>query len=64
MLRLEDVHTFYGHAEALRGVEVEVGGEISPCMIGNNGAGKSTTLMTISGVSEAERGKDSFSKTG
>ena len=60
MLRLEDVHTFYGNAEALRGVVIEVGqGEIA-CMIGNNGAGKSTTLMTISGVLKPRGGRILF----
>ena len=50
MLRLENIHTFYGPIEALRGVTIEVRqGEIV-CLIGNNGAGKSTALMTISGI--------------
>jgi branched-chain amino acid transport system ATP-binding protein len=60
MLRLEDVHAFYGNAEALRGVGIEVGqGEIA-CMIGNNGAGKSTTLMAISGVIKPRGGRILF----
>lgn len=50
MLKLVDVHTFYGPIEALRGIDIEVKqGEIV-CLIGNNGAGKSTALMTISGI--------------
>jgi branched-chain amino acid transport system ATP-binding protein len=50
MLKLENIHTFYGPIEALKGVDIEIRqGEIV-CIIGNNGAGKSTTLMTISGV--------------
>jgi branched-chain amino acid transport system ATP-binding protein len=50
MLKLENVHTFYGPIEALRGVDLEIQqGEIV-CLIGSNGAGKSTTLMTISGI--------------
>lgn len=50
MLRLEGIRTFYGNIEALRGLSLEVGqGEIV-CLLGGNGAGKSTTLMTISGV--------------
>lgn len=60
MLRLEDVHTFYGHAEALRGIEVEVERGGIACMIGNNGAGKSTTLMTISGVIKPRVGQVLF----
>jgi branched-chain amino acid transport system ATP-binding protein len=50
MIELIDIHTFYGPIEALRGVTIEVRqGEIV-CLIGNNGAGKSTALMTISGI--------------
>jgi branched-chain amino acid transport system ATP-binding protein len=50
MLELINVHTFYGPIEALKGIDIEVKrGEIV-CLIGNNGAGKSTTLMTISGI--------------
>lgn len=50
MLRLENVRTSYGPIEALRGVSFEVRkGEIVS-LIGSNGAGKSTCLMTISGI--------------
>lgn len=50
MLELINIHTFYGPIEALRGIDIEVKqGEIVS-LIGNNGAGKSTTLMTISGI--------------
>jgi len=50
MLELINIHTFYGPIEALRGIDIEVKqGEILS-LIGNNGAGKSTTLMTISGI--------------
>ena len=50
MLELVDVHTYYGHIHALKGISVEVAeGEIVS-LIGSNGAGKSTTLKTISGL--------------
>ncbi len=50
LLRLDNVKTHYGNIRALKGVSLEVDeGEIV-CLIGANGAGKSTTLMTISGV--------------
>ncbi|MBI5740857.1 MAG: ABC transporter ATP-binding protein [Nitrospirae bacterium] len=50
MLKLENIRTSYGRIEAVKGISLEVGrGEIV-CLIGSNGAGKSTTLMTISGV--------------
>jgi branched-chain amino acid transport system ATP-binding protein len=57
MLRLADIHTSYGPIEALRGIDIEVGeGEIVS-LIGSNGAGKSTCLMTISGVLQPSAGK-------
>ncbi len=56
MLRIEGLHTFYGHIEALKGVDMHVDeGEIV-ALIGANGAGKSTLLMTICGDPRAARG--------
>jgi branched-chain amino acid transport system ATP-binding protein len=50
VLKLTDVHTYYGAIHALRGIELEVHrGEIVT-LIGANGAGKTTTLKTISGL--------------
>ncbi len=50
LLQLENVHTYYGHIHALKGVSLDVDeGEIVT-LIGANGAGKSTTLRTISGL--------------
>jgi branched-chain amino acid transport system ATP-binding protein len=50
VLRLHDVHTYYGAIHALQGIEIEVRrGEIVT-LIGANGAGKTTTLRTISGL--------------
>jgi branched-chain amino acid transport system ATP-binding protein len=50
LLRVDDVHTFYGNIHALKGVSVHVDeGEIVT-LIGSNGAGKSTLLKTISGL--------------
>jgi branched-chain amino acid transport system ATP-binding protein len=60
MLRLENVHTFYGNIEALKGVSLEVEeGEIVT-LIGSNGAGKSTTLRSISGLTSAREGAVRF----
>ena len=60
MLRISGVHTFYGHIEALRGVDLEVKeGEIVT-LIGANGAGKSTLLMTICGTPRARAGRITF----
>ncbi|MGH2455025.1 MAG: ABC transporter ATP-binding protein [Candidatus Limnocylindria bacterium] len=56
LLELADVHTYYGNIRALRGVSLHVDeGEIVT-LIGSNGAGKSTTLRTISGVLKPRRG--------
>jgi branched-chain amino acid transport system ATP-binding protein len=50
MLQLRDVHSYYGHIHALKGITIDVKiGEIVT-LIGSNGAGKSTTLKTISGL--------------
>jgi branched-chain amino acid transport system ATP-binding protein len=60
MLQIQGVHTFYGHIEALKGVDVEVHeGEIVT-LIGANGAGKSTLLMTICGNPKAAAGRIEF----
>ena len=60
MLRLENVHSFYGRIQALRGINLHVeSGEIV-AMIGANGAGKSTTLMTICGEPRARSGRILF----
>jgi branched-chain amino acid transport system ATP-binding protein len=57
MLRVRGIEVFYGDLQALRGVSLEVNqGEIVS-IIGSNGAGKSTTLMTISGVLKPKRGE-------
>src|SRR4030043_2313525 len=62
MLKLENIHTFYGPIEALKGVDMEIRkGEIV-CIIGNNGAGKSTTLMTISGILNPRSGTIAFAE--
>jgi branched-chain amino acid transport system ATP-binding protein len=60
MLKLEDVRTYYGPIEALKGISLEVKeGEIV-ALIGANGAGKSTALMTISGALAPRQGRIEF----
>ena len=60
MLKLENVKTYYGNIQALKGISLEVKeGEIIT-LIGANGAGKSTTLMSISGVVPARNGRVIF----
>ena len=56
LLELQDVHSYYGHIHALKGISLYVDeGEIVT-LIGGNGAGKSTTLRTISGIVRARQG--------
>jgi branched-chain amino acid transport system ATP-binding protein len=60
LLELRDVHTYYGAIHALRGVTLSVEeGEIVT-LIGSNGAGKSTTLRTISGLLRPRQGEISL----
>jgi branched-chain amino acid transport system ATP-binding protein len=60
ILELDDVHTYYGNIHALKGVSLQVErGEIVT-LIGSNGAGKSTTLRTISGIQRPREGRILF----
>ena len=60
ILEVEDVHTFYGSIEALKGVSLDVGEREIVTLIGANGAGKSTTLRSINGLNHPRRGKIRF----
>ncbi len=60
MLELHDIHTYYGNIRAVRGISLKVNEGEKVCMIGANGAGKSTTLMTISGVYTPVEGEIRF----
>ena len=56
LLAIEDLHVYYGHIHALRGVTISVDeGEIV-ALLGSNGAGKTTTLRTISGLQRGRVG--------
>jgi branched-chain amino acid transport system ATP-binding protein len=60
ILELEDVHTYYGSIQALKGVSLEVyEGEVVT-LIGANGAGKSTTLRSINGLNHPRKGTIRF----
>ena len=60
LLEVDDIHTFYGNIEALKGISLEVEeGEIVT-LIGSNGAGKSTTLRSISGLNHPSSGSIRF----
>ena len=60
ILEVEDIQTFYGSIQALKGISIDVReGEIVT-LIGANGAGKSTTLRSINGLNHPSRGRISF----
>ena len=60
LLQVENMHTFYGTIEALKGISIEVrDGEIVT-LIGANGAGKSTTLRSINGLNQPREGSIVF----
>ena len=60
MLTVDDIHVFYGNIAAVKGISLTVyPGEIVT-LIGGNGAGKSTTMRTISGLLKPKRGEIQF----
>ena len=60
ILKVEDIHVYYGAIHAIKGVSFQVGeGEIVT-LIGANGAGKTTTLQTVSGLLRARSGGIEF----
>jgi branched-chain amino acid transport system ATP-binding protein len=60
VLELEDVHTYYGSIQALKGISINVGQSEIVTLIGANGAGKSTTLRSINGLNSPRRGRIRF----
>ena len=58
MLELDDVHVYYGAIHALKGVTLRVEPGKIVTLLGANGAGKSTTLRTISGLLRPAQGLD------
>ena len=63
LLEVKDVHTFYGNIEALKGISIEVEEGECVTLIGANGAGKSTTLRSISGLTPPREGSIKFEGT-
>jgi branched-chain amino acid transport system ATP-binding protein len=55
-LEVDDIHTFYGNIQALKGVTLQVEEGECVTLIGSNGAGKSTTLRSISGLTPPRTG--------
>lgn len=60
MLELESVHTYYGESHALQGVTLSIKQGETVCLLGRNGAGKSTTLRSIIGLTPPKRGSIKF----
>jgi branched-chain amino acid transport system ATP-binding protein len=60
LLEVSEIHTHYGSIEALKGVSLTVEEGEVVTLIGSNGAGKSTTLRSISGLTPASSGRISF----
>ena len=60
MLALDDVRVAYGNVEVLRGVSLRVSAGELVCLLGANGAGKSTTAKTISGLLRPRGGRITF----
>jgi branched-chain amino acid transport system ATP-binding protein len=60
MLKVGNLNVNYGNFEALRSVSLEVGADEIVALLGANGAGKSTTIQTISGLTEMRSGEVSF----
>ena len=62
MLKADNISSYYGNIQALRGVDVKVNSGEIVALIGSNGAGKSTLLMTISGVNKTASGQIIFNE--
>ena len=60
LLKVENLETYYGKVAALRGVSFEVGEGRIVTLLGSNGAGKSTTLRTVSGLIAPAAGRVTF----
>lgn len=60
LLQVNNIHVHYGQVAALKGVSLEVGDSDFVTLIGSNGAGKSTTLRTISGLNHPTAGEIIF----
>jgi len=60
MLEVEKIHTYYGDSHVLQGVSLYIGSNESVCLLGRNGAGKSTTIKSIMGFVPPREGKITF----
>jgi branched-chain amino acid transport system ATP-binding protein len=60
LLEVENIHSYYGHIHALRGVSLSVEEGEVVTLIGSNGAGKTTTLRSINGILPPSEGRIVF----
>jgi branched-chain amino acid transport system ATP-binding protein len=60
LLQVDDIHVHYGQVAAVKGISLEVDEADFVALIGSNGAGKSTTLRTISGLEHPSAGSIVF----
>ncbi len=60
MLKLDDVHTYYGDSHILQGISLEVAAGQAVSLLGRNGAGKTTTITTIIGLTPPRAGTITF----
>ncbi len=60
LLKVDDIHVFYGAIHAIKGISLEVNEDEIVTLIGANGAGKSTTLNTIAGLLKPRQGTVTF----
>ena len=60
LLRVENLHVYYGSIHAIKGISFDVNEGEVVTLIGANGAGKSTTLNTVSGLLKPKSGKIEF----
>lgn len=60
MLEVDSIHTYYGDSQALQGISLKLEQGETVCLLGRNGAGKSTTLRSIIGLSAPRKGRITF----
>jgi branched-chain amino acid transport system ATP-binding protein len=60
LLEVDNVHSYYGNIHALKGISLHVDDGEVVTLIGSNGAGKSTTIRTVSGIMHPRQGKITF----
>src|SRR3546814_4180854 len=60
ILEVDNIHTYYGESHALQGISLTLNQGETVCLLGRNGAGKSTTLRSIIGLSAPRTGRVVF----